>query len=306
MNTDQPPARLVVGICTFRRPAIAAAVKSVFNQSRLPDEIIVADNDDTPSAQAVIEDLQRDAPIKLTYLHVPGRNIAIVRNACLDAAGDARLAFLDDDEEATPEWLAELCAVMNEGYQAVFGPVRAQYPEEAPAWMVELAPHSQTVWRRNGEIQTGMTGNCLIDLAHPAFRGRRFDVAYGRTHGTDTDYFYDAFRAGGRFGEAPGAVVDEPVPGPRLEPAWIMSRRIEMGIAAARFLPMARPVVAASALAKAGIFGAGALLNWPNVAARHRLLWRAGMHIGVMRGAIGSQPRDCYGADDPSRSGAAV
>ena len=128
-----------VGVCTFRRPAVAETLASLARQA-LPDgvrlRVIVADNDETPSAEALVRRTAAEHGLDLAYAHAPARNICIARNACLDAARADWFAFIDDDEIATPGWLAALLAEAERGgWDAVLGPVKAVYGAGAPDWI---------------------------------------------------------------------------------------------------------------------------------------------------------------------------
>ena len=43
--------------------------------------------------------------IDISYIHAPARNISIARNACVEAATGKWIAFIDDDELASENWL---------------------------------------------------------------------------------------------------------------------------------------------------------------------------------------------------------
>ena len=63
-------------------------------------------------------------------------------NAALDAATAPLVAFIDDDEVATPGWLAGLLEChARTGATIVFGPVQAIYGER-PAWLRKADLHS--------------------------------------------------------------------------------------------------------------------------------------------------------------------
>lgn len=131
-----------IGICTYRRPAVVATLKSLFEMD-IPHgvsvRLIVADNDAEPSAQASIDKLRETSPFEITYVHCPKSNISIARNACLSACEADYLAFIDDDETAPREWLSELLKTAQEtGAEAVLGPVTAIYKPNAPGWMSTL------------------------------------------------------------------------------------------------------------------------------------------------------------------------
>src|SRR5690606_33419483 len=118
--------------------------------------IIVADNDEVPSARDLVLRLARELDLPVRYIHCPARNISIARNACLDASRARFVAFIDDDETALEDWLVRLVkAAESSRADAVLGPVRAGYGAEAPRWMRRGDFHSTfPVWV-GGEIRTG-------------------------------------------------------------------------------------------------------------------------------------------------------
>ena len=69
-------------------------------------ELVVADNDAEPSARETVERLAAQAPFAVRYVHEPISGVANARNAAVAAAEGGLIAFLDDDEEAAPGWLA--------------------------------------------------------------------------------------------------------------------------------------------------------------------------------------------------------
>ncbi|TGW05906.1 glycosyltransferase family 2 protein, partial [Mesorhizobium sp. M2D.F.Ca.ET.145.01.1.1] len=199
MAVETRNRRIDIGVCTFRRPELAETLRSLAALA-MPDGfevgVIVADNDDTPSARELVATLSRDLKLTVRYRHCPARNISIARNACLDASEADFLAFIDDDETATARWLAELVATAEEsGATAVLGPVRALYRPDAPDWMRRGDFHSTLPVRVRGEIRTGYTCNVLLRMGSDSLRGRRFSLARGQTGGEDTEFFDQMHKA---------------------------------------------------------------------------------------------------------------
>lgn len=294
--------RLDICICTYRRPAVAEAVSSVLAQEvplGIEVRVLVVDNDAEPTARAAVEGMAPGAPLTLRYLHAPGANISLARNAALDAAEGRFVAFLDDDEIARPGWLAALWAARGGGAEVVLGPVEPLYPEGAPGWMRAAGVHAtRPVWT-GGEIRTGYAGNALVDRARSEIRALRFDPALGRSGGEDTDYFARIAGAGGRIAYAPDAVVEEAVPPDRLDFGWLARRRYRMGQTHAQLLVRqhgvprwrALPLAAAKALACAGL----ALCAPANRARRNRAILRGLLHAGVVAGLAGRRTLTLYG-----------
>jgi succinoglycan biosynthesis protein ExoM len=249
--------------------------------------IVVADNDDTPSARAVVAAADPAA----VYVHAPARNISVARNACLDAAGGGLVAFIDDDGIAAPGWLSALVGCLTAtGADAVFGPARAVYPPGTPDWLRRGDWHSNLPQRRRDRVETGHSCNVLM-----RWTPQRFDPALGRSGGEDTDFFFRLHRAGWSFAICDAAEVHEPVDPRRLALRWLVERRFaegrHYGALAGR-----RLTVIPEALAKAGW---STLRSMTAATDRERLaFWalRAVFHLGVAWGAVaGAGGRRAYG-----------
>jgi succinoglycan biosynthesis protein ExoM len=189
-------------ICTFHRAHVAKTMRSISRLIVKPDwiiRVIVADNDESPTARDIVEATARDCSLSLTYIHAPARNISAARNACLDAATAPLVAFIDDDELASPDWLTALVASLeSSNADVVLGPVQAVYGSNCPGWMRSGDFHStRPVWV-GGSIVTGYTSNVLFRRAAPALSGRRFRLDLGRSGGEDSIFFSAVHRAGGK------------------------------------------------------------------------------------------------------------
>lgn len=306
MTAPRPDDRLLIGLCTFRRPEVAATLASLarLEDCGLPVAVAVADNDDTPSARALVQRIAADHPLPITYLHAPAANISIARNALLDharATGARLLASMDDDEVAEPEWLAALVMEWHEtGCGAILGPVRADYLPGAPAWMDAARAHDTLPVIRGNEIATGYTCNVLLDLADPAAQGLRFDPARGRTGGEDSAFFTAFTAAGGRIGFAPEALLRETVPAARARLGWLLKRRYRMGHTHASLLARGRSrrgrlTAAGIAAAKAAVCGGLAVAGALQPARRNHQIMRAALHLGAVAHLGGASSVELYG-----------
>jgi succinoglycan biosynthesis protein ExoM len=292
-----------VGVCTFRRPAIADTLASLGALALPPDvrlRVIVADNDETPEAEARIRQAAADAEVELHYVHAPARNISLARNACLDAATGGFLAFIDDDETATPGWLAALLAEqLRGGWDAVLGPVQAVYGPDAPDWIAAGDFHSTAPVRDGGRILKGYAGNVLIRMEAVRERGLRFDLARGRQGGEDDDFFYRLTDSGGTIGFAPNALAYEPVPPGRCSLKWLLKRSFRTGQThGARLEGRARGPARLAQIGVAGAKGsvclAGAAASALSPARRGRWLVRGSLHAGVVARLAGMKELQLY------------
>lgn len=288
-----------VAICTYRRESLRATIASVAGQ-QLPVgyvlRIIVADNDASPSAADMVQNVAAATGANCHYVHAPARNISIARNACLDAAEAPLLAFIDDDEIAGPNWITALVATLEAAQaDAVLGPAHAVYPPGAPRWAVDADLHSTRPVIRNQRILTGYTCNVLLRLA--AFEGLRFDPKLGRSGGEDDVFFAQAVARGATIAFAPDAVVDDPVPDARLHLGWLLRRAFRNGQTYAavtisrgttRF--QAGPIAASKALAcaLAALFGILSPARW------RAALVRGALHSGAVARYLGMRPLELY------------
>jgi succinoglycan biosynthesis protein ExoM len=300
--TDMP--NIDICVCTFRRHELADTLRSLAAMD-LPEGfrigIVVADNDEVPSAEGLVAVLARELSLKIRYVHCPARNISRARNACLDASSADFLAFIDDDEKATGAWLKRLVeAAQATGADVVLGPVKARYGAGAPGWMQLGDFHSTYPVFVQGEIRTGYTCNALLRTNSPSIAGRRFSLERGQSGGEDTEFFDQVFGAGGRIAYAAEAWVEEPVPASRASFGWLTKRRFRVGQTHGRLLGAKRggagrlsELVRASA--KAGYCFAVAGLTALQPVSRNRSLLRGVMHLGVLSGLVGARELHLYG-----------
>ncbi|WJH41031.1 glycosyltransferase [Aliirhizobium terrae] len=302
--TNTNSIRIDIGICTFRRPALKETLESLFKltvPANAEVRLIVADNDAQPSAKDLVDSMAARSPFPIRYVHCPKSNISIARNACLTACEADFLAYIDDDETATPGWLAALVEKAREtGAEAVLGPVKALYSEASAGWMRSGDFHStMPVWV-NGRIITGYTCNTLLDMRSPLVAGRRFALALGQSGGEDTHFFSQLTESGGRIEFAEGALVLEPVPASRASFTWLAKRRFRSGqthgrIVAANNSGAKRIPKALIAAAKAGYCGAVAAVFALMPVQRNRYALRGALHVGAVMGMLGVREIRQYG-----------
>lgn len=290
-------ARVDICVCTFRRTFLAETLRSIgrLDPSGHEVRVIVADNDVEPSARGLVGELENELPFPLTYIHAPAGNISIARNACLEAADGDFIAFVDDDEVVSRNWLTALVEKAEAtGAAAVLGPVRAAYPASAPIWMTKGDFHSTLPVLVNGAILTGYTCNVLVRWASP-FRDVRFDPALGRAGGEDTAFFYRLTALGGSIAYAPDALVEEPVPMERASMAWLVRRRLRFGQTHGMLLGGSRLKALAVVSAKVTYCCAMTGLTALSPIQRRRNWLRAVLHMGVFGGILGVRQGVHYG-----------
>jgi glycosyltransferase involved in cell wall biosynthesis len=137
---------ITVVICTRERPgALARAIDSVLNQNYPAFRVLVVDN--APATEATAEVVLSAARRgKVDYLVEPKAGLSFARNTAVAAAPGEILAWLDDDEVADPNWLAEIARALADHPEAdvVSGViVPAELETQAQLWFEQFGGHSK-------------------------------------------------------------------------------------------------------------------------------------------------------------------
>ena len=258
-----------------RLDGLAVAARSTFRQQGVDFaglELVIVDNDQTPSARPLAEALAAEAPFPVIYVHEPEPGVANARNAALERAGGDFIAFLDDDEEAPEGWLAALLAAQARfAADVVFGPVRGRAPEGVQRHRRYL----ERFFSREGPETAGVLdhyygcGDSLIRRAALPDAKRPFSPIRNHIGGEDDLLFGQMQAAGAVFAWEPAAWVwEDPVPS-RLTLRYTIARAFAYGqgpsAACAAASPPDRVGLArwmAQGLVQAGVFGLLAGCKW--------------------------------------------
>ncbi len=261
---------------TQRRPeALARAVRSCFQQDGVSPatlEMVVVDNDEHGSAEVVTAMLAAEAPFPLRYVHEPRPGVANARNAGVAEARGALIAFLDDDEEASPGWLAALLEVQARfDADLVFGPVRARVPDSVRDHRAYL----ERFFSRLDPAPAGLIdyhygcGDSLIRRAALPGLPHPFSEARNHIGGEDDLLFAQMKTQGARIAWAPEAWVWEHPAPDRIGLKYAIRRAFVYGQGASTMCANATPPdrlgVAKwmiQGVAQAGVFGVVAAAQW--------------------------------------------
>jgi succinoglycan biosynthesis protein ExoM len=226
---------ITVCVCTFKRPSFLENLLRTLEVQRTDNlfeyDVVVADNDAARSAEPVVRSRGPSSNLKITYCVEPVANIARARNAALAHARGDFIAFIDDDEFPTGEWLYSLFRT-REDRQAggVLGPVLPHFQLEPPAWLTKGRFFDRPRYATGRPIAwfEARSGNVLfvreiLKQLDPPFR-TQFATA-----GEDLDFFRRAIERGFTFVWCDEAEVFEFVPASRCTRRYLLRRAVLRG-----------------------------------------------------------------------------
>lgn len=226
--------KISVVICSFKRYDLVLNCLAVLRAQTIPREVfelILVDN--TPLETRSDITWQEHGVDKVVFVDIPGLSRA--RNAGIKAASADLIVFLDDDAEASPQWLSELLVAFATKRDAlvVGGRVRAKYIATKPAWITsKLEEYLSCInW---GEGLFAIGKHQWIAGANMAFRRSvfskygNFDVSLGRIGNasllSNEETHLLSKLPDGSIYYASSALVDHLIPPERLKQTWFRKR----------------------------------------------------------------------------------
>ena len=306
-----PVARVSVCVCviTYLRPEGLERLLRSVGRLELDDvpaglSVVVIDNDEAGSARAVVERWAATAPWPVHYDIEPARGIPMARNRALRTALTAAaeppdfVVWMDDDEEADPQWLRHALATQAEtGADVVMGPGIPAFEAGVPDWVRTsgLLEGERFVTGRPYPYFHSRTSGILVRTSVLPAEG--FDERMALCGGSDRVFFTRIQRAGGRFVWDDRARMVDHVPASRARLPWLLRRWYRTGVTRSLTLlyldapgPLrrARRVAGGMALAGRGAVLAVAAIPKGRVAMLRRVRIVM-LGIGAAVGALGVQ-----------------
>lgn len=226
--TDDGPVRVTVAVCTYRRASLADALLSLrdldIDRTTISDiEVVVVDNDPDGSAAEIVAAAELPWPTR--YLKEGRPGVSAARNAAVRAAEGDVIAFLDDDETASPSWLRALDAARRSfDADGVIGVVLPEYDPDVPRWARSDRFFAYRRHPTGTAVHHGGVGNCLLSMDALAHVDPPFDDALGLSGAEDTLLLLELTRSGRRLVFADDAVIHERVPAARARYGYLISR----------------------------------------------------------------------------------
>jgi succinoglycan biosynthesis protein ExoM len=222
-----------VCVCTYKRALYLSRLLEDLGRQETRGlftfSIVVVDNDELRSAEPIVTAFAARAVVAVKDCVEPRQNIALARNLAVGAS-TGHVAFIDDDEFPTPEWLLTLfMAAQDDAVDGVLGPVVPHFDEQPPEWVVRGRFYERPRYPTGFVIdwQKGRTGNVLLKkhLFEPGVEPFRPEFLTGE----DQDFFGRMIEKGYRFIWCNEALAYEVVPPGRWRRGFMLRRAMLRG-----------------------------------------------------------------------------
>lgn len=239
---------IAVCIATYKRPRYLSRLLESINCLQCDGfhvHIVVADNDACGDARSLVEEWGTEAAFPFTYVIEPERGIASVRNRLVFEARTLAadyLAFIDDDEIVSEQWLNRLVSTArSQSAGVVTGPVIFTFSTSVPDWVSGGGFFQRNEYPDGTVVSDFYTCNVLIDLSCLECFDRPFDTRFSLTGGSDVFLANQLVRQGVKIVWSSEAVVYETVPQSRATASWLIRRWYRFGMVRTRILFILEP-----------------------------------------------------------------
>lgn len=211
-------SRFSVVIAASRPSSLGAAVQSIVDQIYGDWELIVVGQAEDADVRDAFGRAQTGAA-RATYLHIPSRGLSRARNAGITAARGELIAMMDDDCEASPEWLAQLAAIFRARPDVDFVAGSMLAPPKpvgrgigrCPHWVAQEMLYAPVAGAPKRPLPFAFVGGNFAFRRSVAERVGPFDEHLG-VGGTfpaaeDTDYLFRMEAHGVRMLSTPSSIV---------------------------------------------------------------------------------------------------
>lgn len=247
------PFHISVCICTYKRPGylrrLLDALAHLDTGGLFTYSIVIVDNDSDQSSEPVVVDFACRSTVPISYSVEPRQNIALARNKAVQESTGEFIAFIDDDEFPTREWLRHLFdACARYRVDGVLGPVKPSFDERPPEWVVKGRFYERPTYPTGFVIdwRKGRTGNLLVKRSVIAEEATPFRPEF--LTGEDQDFFRRMIDKGHKFVWSSEAVVHEAVPPIRWRRGFMLRRALLRGR-----VSLQHPTAGLSAIAKSAV-----------------------------------------------------
>ena len=231
-----------VVVCSYNRAdSLVEAIESLVNldTQNFTYEVLVIDNASTDHTEDAVKQVAEKSDCQIRYVMESQPGVSFARNRGIQESNATWIAFFDDDELAEPDWLLQLLTAATENQvKCVGGGVKLKFRGGSDR---KLRPWVRVMFGSTDDMEGGRiydgkrvpgAGNMLIHKeVFEKIGFFRTDLVEG---GEDTDLYHRMRRAGFEAYHTPLAVIHHQIPTSRIEPKYLRSTSMRMGVHIAR------------------------------------------------------------------------
>jgi len=248
---EETARALSIVVCTHNRLAhLQDCLASLACQSAEPGdfEVLVVDNASSDGTAGWARSFCAERP-GFRYLREDRLGLSAARNAGQEAAQGRYVAFIDDDAEAFPDWVARLVAAfetIEPAPDAVGGEIEPVWGAPLPQWMDELFMRFLAAglhWSSEAIFLQPPQWICEVNSAYRSEALRRYgpwpeDLGRKGTSLLSNENLINQriYADGGRIYFDPAIRVRHHIHGHRLTKQWMRRRHFWQGISEARIV----------------------------------------------------------------------
>lgn len=228
--------RIAVCIATYKRPELLEELlESIVGLDPIVagwtvTGVIVVDNDRDGSAESTARSFSSSLVWPLVYAIEPEPGISQARNRAIELTDADFVAFVDDDEIATPSWLNGLIHTQTTtGAPVVVGRVRNRFVGDQPDWFDEARLYVRTRLPEGAPMSGASSSNLLVDLSVREQVGDLFDPRFGLLGGSDRHLGLRLQRANLEIVHSACSVVEETMTPDRYSMKVLLRRWTRLG-----------------------------------------------------------------------------
>ena len=162
-NKVRAPSNSII-VSTYNRPdALGKCVESIFYQTSLPDEIVIADDGSGKPTQAIVNQLQQKSPVPIVHIwqEDKGYQLARIRNRSFAAAKSDYLIQIDGDLILEKHFLQDHLSMARPG--TFVGGARTMMDETLTKQVLvgelafdQISKHKKHLGRKSNAIRSGI------------------------------------------------------------------------------------------------------------------------------------------------------
>ena len=227
-------SEIAICIITYNRlEKLKLCIESIVKQkTNFKYDIIIVDNDSESSIKKPVQEISVEKKVNIKYYIENKKGIPFARNKCVEVTKNnyEYLIFIDDDEEASDNWLNSLVRSIKEfNCDVVIGPVLSQFNHKTYKSINVREFFNRKRYDSGFIMKNGRTGNMIAYTELFKKYNQPFEVRFNKMGGSDSHFFRKIYKDGFITKWNDEAIVKEIVPAQRTKISWIIKRMMRVG-----------------------------------------------------------------------------